>query len=128
MFDTEKFGLYVSKMRAAVAMKGFGKALDMKFKTKLPAKEDDVLRESNAGKKAQTKAKVTNAIDVHYLMFLMEEEERMGIIAGSFTDDLSSVLACEIWNALEEENISNDTLAKEKLIKKSTSCSLVKWV
>ena len=38
VFDPEKFGVYAAKMRAVAAMKGFGKTLDMKFKTKLPAK------------------------------------------------------------------------------------------
>ena len=52
VFDPKKFCLYTAKMRSVTAMEGFGKALDMKFKTKLPAKEHDVLRESDAGEKA----------------------------------------------------------------------------
>ena len=43
VYNPEKFGLYAVKMKAFAAMKGFGKALDLKFKSKLPAKEDDVL-------------------------------------------------------------------------------------
>ena len=42
VFDLEKLGLYMAKLRAVVAMKGLDKALDMKSKTKLPAKEDHV--------------------------------------------------------------------------------------
>eukprot|EP00957_Ditylum_brightwellii_P011230 849957-Ditylum_brightwellii.AAC.1 len=74
-------------MRAVVAMKGFGKALDMKFKTKLPVKEDDILRESDAGKKAQMEAKAKNAIVVHYLTLLMNKEEHMSVINDTQTDD-----------------------------------------
>jgi len=105
-------------MRAVAGMKGFGKALDMKFKTKLPAKEHGVLRESDAGEKAQMEAKAKNAIDVHYLTLSMNEEEHMGIIDDARTDDWPSAHACEIWNALEEENRPNDTLAKAELMKK----------
>ena len=42
VFDLEKLGLYMAKLRAVMAMKGLDKALDMKSKTKLPAKEDHV--------------------------------------------------------------------------------------
>ena len=38
----EKFGLYAGKMKEVTTMKGFGKALDLRFKWKFPAKEDAV--------------------------------------------------------------------------------------
>ena len=64
------------------------------------------------------KAKATNAIAVHYLMLSMNEEEHMGIVDDAHTDDWPSALVCEIWNALEEENRPNNTLAKAELMKK----------
>ena len=73
-------------MKAVVEMKGFGKALDLKFKSKLPAKEGVVLDKSDAGKKSQMEAKANNAIAMHYLTVLMDEEEHMGVINEVHTD------------------------------------------
>ena len=53
MYSPEKFGIYTTKMKVVVAMKGFSKVLDLKFKLKFLEKEDDYWNKSNAGKKAQ---------------------------------------------------------------------------
>ena len=130
VYDPERFSLFVAKMRAVTAIEGFVEALDMKFNLKLPAKGNVDLREreSDVSKKAQMEAKVKNAIAVHYLMLSMNEEEHMSIIDDARTDDWPSALACEIWNAVDEENRPNDMLAKAELMKKIMQLKLKKSV
>ena len=57
------------------------------------------------------KAKAKNAIAVHYLMLLMEEEH-MGIIDGTCTDEWPSAITCKIGNMLGDKSCTLRTVGK----------------
>ena len=55
VLDETRFGLYQSKLKSIAAIMGFTEALELRFESKLPAKESDVLTSSARDKERQKK-------------------------------------------------------------------------
>ena len=84
------------KFKAVIAIKGFGEALEPGFKNKLPTREDTSLDLAVTNEKTQSKAKVKNALAVHYLVLSFENEEQLGYIEDARSNKWPSAFAYEI--------------------------------
>ena len=108
--------MFGMRFKTIAAMKEFVVALVARFKSKLPAREDKSMDLTGEDQKKQSKAKEKNALAVHYLTMSFENEEQLGYLEDARSDKWPSVLACEIWASLVDENKPSDTIMLAEML------------
>ena len=118
--------MFMMKSKAVTVIKVFEEALEPRFKNKLPAREDTSLDLAMDDEKAKSKAKVKNALEVYYLILSSKNEEQLGYLEDTRSDELPTLLAYEIWASLEDGNKPSDTLPLAQMLKKRMKLKLLK--
>ena len=84
VFQQGKFTVFQSEFKAVASIKGFTEALELRFESQLPDKENDTLSDSNEDKE-KAENKIKNALAVYFLTLIFKNEEQLGYIEDART-------------------------------------------
>ena len=114
----EEYGVWNSQFRALCAVKGCAEALEMSFRSTLPASNAETLDPTTDEGKAWKKAKVQNALAMSYLTLAFDSPKLLKMIQASKSPDWPSGLAYVLMAKLTKKYKPSDMMALAEMNKK----------